>query len=169
MQELRQLKASDVPTIRDELLKDQNNKCCLCGGEITEKSGVALDHQHMFKSETIGEDGAGLIRGVLCRACNAVEGRIWNNMKRYLNVSSVDERIKWLDSLIQYYKKEPLPLIHPSEKKKEQIVSKRNYKLLQKKYLESGQKQQFPEYPKSGKLTKQLKKLFEDFSINAFN
>ena len=77
---MEQLKTSEVKEIREKILKKQDNKCKLCNDPITEESGISLDHQHMTSKETIGEDGAGLVRGVLCRACNVMEGKIWNGM-----------------------------------------------------------------------------------------
>ena len=164
--DLRQLKSNEIASTRDEILKEQNGKCSLCNNTITETTGVSLDHQHKTLKETIGVDGAGLIRGVLCRSCNVLEGKIWNNTSRYLQSKNVNERIKFLESLISYYQQENYPLVHPSEKEKEKKVSKRNYNKLKKVYT---QKAKFPEYPKSGKLTKPLEKLFSVYEISPWN
>lgn len=163
---MKQLKSGDISHIRDTILEEQNNKCVLCNNEITEDTGVSLDHQHMKKSETIGEDGAGLVRGVLCRACNVWEGKIWNNTLRYRQPKDVQDRIEMLQALIDYYKKDNYELIHPSERPKERKVSKRNYNKVKKVY--EGRRK-FPEYPKSGKLTKGLKELFEKYEISPYN
>jgi hypothetical protein len=103
---------------------------------------------------------------VLCRACNVLEGKIWNNGTRYQQFNSVQARIEWLESLTEYYKKDNYPLIHPSEKEKEPTVSKSNYNKLKKVY---DKKAQFPEYPRTGKLTKKLAKLFEEYCIEPYN
>lgn len=161
-----QLKSSEIQEVREEILESQGGVCDLCGEVIDEKSGISLDHQHKKKSETNGVDGAGLVRGVLCRSCNVMEGKVWNNMTRYLQPTCVQDRVEWLEKLIQYYKKENYPLIHPSEKPKEEIVSKRNYNKLAKVY--KGRKK-FPEYPKSGKLTMGLSVLFEEYEIPPYN
>lgn len=163
---IRQLKSSEITLIREQILEDQNGRCAICDKEITEETGVALDHQHMTKKETIGEDGAGLIRGVLCRACNCVEGKAWNNMNRYLQPKNVQERIDYLKNLIAYYEKDTYQLVHPLEKPKEQVLSKRNYAKLKKAYQG---KKKFPEYPKSSKLTLALQLLFEEYGINPYN
>ena len=169
MQELRQLKTNEIQEIRENILAEQNGCCALCGVEITEVTGYSLDHQHMTKKETIGEDGAGLIRGVLCRSCNVWEGKIWNNTQRYRQPKSVQDRIDMLEKLMEYYKKDNINLIHPSEKIKEPTVSKSNYNKLKKQYGLSLQKKKFPEYPKSGKLTKILENLFNEFEIEPYN
>lgn len=166
MKELIQMKSGDIPTIREEILSTQDGKCELCGEPITEETGYSLDHQHMLKRETIGEDGAGLVRGVLCRACNVWEGKIWNNTGRYRQPENVQDRIEMLEKLIEYYKKDNYQLIHPSEKPKEQTASKRNYNKLKKEY---DGRAKFPEYPKSGKLTIRLAELFEVYGIEPYN
>ena len=164
--QLTQLKSSEVQTLRKQILEEQNNCCAICNDPIDEQSGASLDHQHKLKSEEAGPDGAGLIRGVLCRKCNVWEGKIWNNTQRYMQPTCVKDRIDMLKSLIKYYEKGTYPIIHHTEKKKEKTVSKRNYNKLKKEY--SG-KRKFPEYPKSGKLTIQLKKLFEEYEISPYN
>lgn len=166
MSKLTQLKSNEVSTLRENILKTQNGLCAICGCIITDETGYSLDHQHKVKKENIGEDGAGLIRGVLCRACNVWEGKIWNSTQRYRQPNNVSERIEMLKSLITYYENGTYPFIHHTEKIKEKIVSKRNYNKLKKVY--SGNKK-FPEYPKSGKLTLSLKILFHEYNISPFN
>lgn len=164
--ELIQLKSKDIKPLRTKLLNEQNGNCKLCGETINDESGISLDHQHMTSKEIIGEDGAGLVRGVLCRSCNVLEGKIWNNVSRYKQPENVADRIHFLESLISYYKESNTEFIHPNEEPKEPIVSKRNYNKLKKIY--TGRKK-FPEYPKSKKLTVQLKQLFKEYSIEPFN
>lgn len=163
---LRQLKTSEVTEIRTEILNEQNGCCALCKEPITEATGISLDHQHKLKSEEPGPDGKGLIRGVLCRACNVWEGKIWNNTQRYRQPKSVQDRIDMLKDLITYYEKGTYDIIHPSEKPKEPTVSKRNYNQLKREYTG---KKKFPEYPKSGKLTLGLMALFEEYGISPYN
>jgi hypothetical protein len=166
MTELVQLKGSEVKALREEILEEQNGCCAICGDTITDQTGYSLDHQHKNSKEVIGEDGAGLVRGVLCRACNVWEGKIWNNTIRYQQPKSVQDRIDILEKLIEYYKKETYPIIHHTEKPKEPTVSKRNYNKLKKAYIG---KKKFPEYPKSGKLTLGLNVLFEAYGIEPYN
>ncbi len=166
MKTLTQLKSKNIPETRNKILKEQDNRCMLCNNDITENSGASLDHQHMTSKETIGENGAGLVRGVLCRACNVMEGKIWNNSKRF---GLHDDLSNWLRTLADYLDKDNYPLIHPSEEPKDPKVSKRNYNKLKKLYNLSGKKAKFPEYPKSSKLTIKLKVLFEEFSTHPYN
>lgn len=167
MNNLIQLKYSDISTIREKLLKDQQFKCAICGKDIENDSNITLDHQHKItKNQIIGEGGAGLVRGVLCRDCNSIEGKITNALKRYKNISNTAEKISFLYQLIEYYKKTPTNYIHPTERQQEKIVSKRQYNKLKKLYTG---KAKFPEYPKSKKLTIKLQQLFNKYNINPYN
>ena len=163
---MKQLKSNEVADLRNEILKEQHGKCALCDSIITEDTGYSLDHQHKTSKETIGEDGAGLVRGVLCRACNVWEGKIWNNTQRYRQPKNVNDRIGMLTALIAYYEKGTYDVIHHTEKVKEPVVSKRSYNKLKKAYAG---KKKFPEYPKSGKLTLGLQVLFEEYGIAPYN
>jgi len=159
---LEEIKTVQIQQLRDDLLKEQGGRCGICGCLLDESSGISLDHQHMTKKETAGKDGAGLIRGVLCRACNVMEGKVWNNMSRYIQPKSVQDRIDFLEKLILYYKKDNYPIIHPSEIAKEPKLKKSSYNKLKKVY---NKKAKFPEYPKSKKLTKKLRELFSEFNL----
>ena len=164
---LIQLKHSDIGSIRTKLLEKQGHKCGICGKTICDDNTIALDHQHKNnKNGLIGLDGAGLVRGVLCRDCNALEGKIFNALKRYKNITNTTDRINFLYQLIKYYEKPLTNYIHPNEKPKEPHVSKRQYNKLKKIYNERAK---FPDYPKSGKLTIKLKQLFNKYNINPFN
>ena len=172
-----ELKKSDIPKIRDEILKEQNGKCVICKKEITKETGVSLDHQHGTKLTKIGDDGYGLIRGVLCRSCNVEEGKIWNSMRRYVAPSCVQDRIEWLENLVEYLKKDNYNYIHPNEVPKEPKLSKKNYNKCKKLYdneefmpkRKNQKKKPFPDFPKSGKPTKLLRELFLKFNIELFN
>lgn len=154
-----QLKANQVKFIRDALIEKQNNQCGLCRDELDMPT---LDHFHSKY-----HNGDGKVRGVLCNTCNRMIGVIENNAVR--NNIDFSELPNFLRELANYAQKEHYPIIHPSEVPKEPTVSKRNYNKLKKVYIESGKKAKFPEYPKSKKLTKKLKELFEEFDIEPYN
>ena len=164
---LVQLKYSDISIIRKKLLENQQFKCAICGKNIKDDSSITLDHQHKInKNQSIGENGAGLVRGVLCRDCNSIEGKITNALKRYKNMDNTLDKITFLYQLIEYYKKPLTNYIHPTEKESEKNISKRQYNKLKKIY---NGKAKFPEYPKSKKLTVKLKELFNKYNINPYN
>lgn len=72
MDNLIQLKHSDVAKYRAQLLKEQGNTCAICKLECRK---FVLDHQHKRRrSDPNGVGGAGCVRGVLCDGCNRIEG-----------------------------------------------------------------------------------------------
>ena len=66
------LKQKDLPEVRKAILCEQEGKCCVCHDDLVvngrEMPGTSLDHQHKRKrGDRNGPDGAGCLRGVLCR------------------------------------------------------------------------------------------------------
>jgi hypothetical protein len=168
MKELKRLKSSEIKEFKLELLEKQGNVDAITHKPLRPENSV-LDHQHRLnKQQPLGEDGAGCIRGVLDNNVNMCEGKIFNAMRRYCGIKTTAERIEFLQQLIEYYKSGTLDVVHPSEKIPEKKVSKLNYNKLKKEF-EKRYKKKFPEYPKSGKLTKALDKYFKEFGINPYN
>lgn len=169
--ELYQMKSTEIKDVRTLLLEKQNYKCALCGKDLRNEDLIALDHQHKNKkADPNGVNGDGLIRGVLCSACNCSEGKIFNSTKRYQGAKTIEDRIRFLELLIKYYSKKPYNLIHPNEKIKDPNVAKSQFnKLIRaiKKDSESKLKK-LPEYPKSGQLTIKLKDLFAKYNISPY-
>jgi len=161
------LPKSEIASKRLELYKEQKGICPICDKKIKAEKAV-LDHQHkLLKSDELGIDGVGQIRGVLCFQCNSWEGKIFNSFRRYgLHKKGIPIPVL-LRNLSAYLELENLPLIHPTEIKKK-IVSKSNYNTLKKMYSTVYLKK-FPAYPKSKKLTKALKALFEEFNVDPYN
>ena len=151
---LRQLKNKDIPYYRDKILKeDQDNKCAICMKRPPKNP--CLDHHHKKKIK-----GTGQIRGVLCSNCNIFLGKIENNAVRY-GISHKDLP-DILVAISNYLKKPQYDLIHPTETPAKKILKKSSYLKLKKVYVG---RSKFPEYPKSGTLTKPLKRLYEKFGI----
>ena len=106
MQELK-LKYKEVKPLREKLLKDQGGCCLLCQQPILDDA--VLDHCHK----------TGAIRGVLHRGCNALLGKIENNMPR----SRVDlGRLANISkNLIKYLTADPASeFLHPTHKTPEE-------------------------------------------------
>ena len=62
VQNLKQLKGTEVKELREKILENQGFKCAICGKDIRNDPGIALDHQHKLnKNQTLGTDGAGCI------------------------------------------------------------------------------------------------------------
>jgi hypothetical protein len=68
---MKRLKASEISEFRSRLLAEQKGKCALCG-ELIDFGEDVLDHNHK----------TGEVRAVLHRGCNAMEGKITNNLPR---------------------------------------------------------------------------------------
>ena len=100
------LKYTEVKAYRETQLKAQNSSCALCGEQITDDA--VLDHDHT----------TGLIRKVLHRGCNALLGKIENNMRR----NGVDlDRLEILASnLAAYISTEWTDILHPTHKTPEE-------------------------------------------------
>lgn len=147
-----QLKNKDLLPLRKKLEKKQNNLCLICEKEL---SSPVLDHQHKKRIK-----GTGLIRGVLCRQCNVMLGKVENNCVRY---SIKQNELPFiLRNMANYLERKHLPYIHPSEAPKQKKLKKSSYKKLAKII---GDEQKVPDYPKSGKLTKSLKKLYLKYGV----
>lgn len=120
----------------------------------------SLDHCHKLQSEELGgPEGKGLVRAVLHREANALEGKISNFWKR----CSIKHKYKLQDilrNLAEFYdmiEEGRLPIeqryIYPKEKPPQvkEILTKRQYNKIKKYY--------FKVYPRRSKLPKQTKLL----------
>lgn len=47
------LKNSEIPKIRKQILEEQNFTCPLCGKHIEETDRITLDHQHKNKNQIL--------------------------------------------------------------------------------------------------------------------
>lgn len=168
---LKNLKHSEIKDLKEKLWLKNGKKCPLLGIEIP-LDKMVLDHIHKLKSEEPSEQ-KGTIRNALEFKSNSLEGKISNAWKRYFgrdeskypctlsnflrNLADYLERGSYCDEGVYY--------VHPTEISKSPILSKKQYNKLKKAYIKSCKKAKFPEYPKSRRLTKPLKKLFEEFHI----
>ena len=160
----KQLKHSDIKSLRKHILKKQNGKCWICG-EVPKVP--CLDHHHKKRIK-----GTGLVRGVLCPPCNIFIAKAENNAMRYgVTKEELPNRLR---KQAEYLEKKHYPYLHPSEKPKEPKLSKRSYNKLVKLHKEnlerpkadgSGRVPKLTEFPKSGKLTKSLKVLYNLYDL----
>ena len=173
--QVTQLRPKDLPAVRAAILSLQDGRCFVCKERLLlangqQKKGTCLDHQHKRKRADInGVDGQGCIRGVLCNACNVLDGKVFNAVYRFKRTKKDIPRL--LRSLADYYEDGWYPIIHPTEKPKPKPVSKRQYNLLQKRIKEQNEARLnvrlcIPDYSK--RLNKKLKDLFEHFGISPF-
>lgn len=87
-----QLSTSQLNKAKEEFIKKQNHKCCICQEPISMGSDVHLDHCHQ----------TGKVRGVLHRDCNTLEGILHSRFVRSgLRNRGVDYHM-WLTNLVDY-------------------------------------------------------------------
>lgn len=160
--ELIYIKPKDAPKFRKEFWLSQNKKCPILNDEIS-FSDTSLDHKHKLVSEPVGVDCKGLIRSVLHREVNSLEGKIIN----FWNRTSIKNKYKLQDvlrGLIKYYDmidNDELPIeqkyIYPTEKPEEpkEKLTKTQYKKIKKYY--------FKIFPRRKKVPKKTKYMNDNF------
>jgi len=177
-----EMKSKDIKPLKEKLWLSNNKKCPLLGIDV-ELDKMALDHIHKLVAEPYSEQ-KGTIRDAIEFRANAMEGKITNNWQRYFGADKSKHPIslpEYLRNLADYLEKgaysesgeNEVYYVHPNEVPKPKKVSKRNYNKLKKLYLidlkEGNVRKKFPEYPKSSKLTKDLRFLFEKYDIEPHN
>lgn len=161
LNELTPLTQSTQNALKANLI-EECSICPLCGNELQKP---VLDHQHLTNAETIGVNGAGLVRGVVCNQCNAFLGKLENNSKRF----GIVDLPSFLINAAKYLQQDNLPYIHSSETRRLRVkFGKAEYNKLIKAYcLKTGKSKDYAikKYPYNKYLTKTLKKLQESINI----
>lgn len=109
----RRLRQTEVKGYRERTLGVQQNKCALCGEDLTTEEAV-LDHDHK----------TGRIRGVIHRSCNALLGKIENNYRR----CGLNNLGAFIQGTMHYIGKEQAEVFHPSYRTAEEKRVRRNKK-----------------------------------------
>lgn len=160
MIKLKELNQKEFKKLRYKQWVKQG-KCCPVLKQRILYRKVVFDHKHKNKKEEIGEDGKGLLRGVLHRSANVVEGKIANLYKRYglHKYISLPELLRNIAAYIDTPPMEP-KYIHPSERPKQRKLGKREYNRICKYYFKIFPgRRKLPKYPKSGKMSKMFEEL----------
>ncbi len=105
---MTKLKATQLPEVRKAIVESQKRYCPLCLKRWSTKvtTDQCVDHNHT----------TGRIRGVLCRNCNHMEGKVNTAAVRAKRDGS---SLAWLERLVAYLQKHesrPLPYTHPRHK-----------------------------------------------------
>lgn len=160
--EYKSIKTGELKALREEFWINQNKTCPLLGVELPLEEFV-LDHKHRKnKSCQIGEESGGLIRMAIQRQCNALEGKIFNNWRRYGLDRFGISLPTFLRNLADYLERDTTNIIHPSEQPALPVLTKTSYNKLSK--VITG-KDKMPGYKGKQKLTKGLVKLFKKYNI----
>ena len=156
--ELEYISPQNSQEYRKKFWLQQDCKCPVLKDTIRFEDS-SLDHQHKLQSEKLGENGKGLVRAVLHREINALEGKVIN----YWNRCSIKFKYKLqaiLRNLADYYdniEQGNLPIeqkyIYPTEKPQQvkEILTKQQYNKIKKYY--------FKVYPRRTKLPKYTKNM----------
>lgn len=102
----------------------QGGKCALCQKTlIAELSDACQDHDH----------STGLIRGVLCRNCNGIEGKIKNLVVRGRRGLGMAEYLGYLILYWKKYENNPNSLLYPLHKTEDEKRDLRNLRARKKR------------------------------------
>ena len=166
MIELKQISYNQLKIIRYKQWQKQNEICPILKQKISYEEAVA-DHKHKTQMEVLGEDGKGLLRGVIHNQANVMEGKIARLYKRCglhkFNISLPE----LLRSIADYLEQCPMQFddiryVHPNERPKAKKIGKRDFNRIVKLYFKMFPKRRkLPVYPKRGKMSKELKELLK--------
>ena len=117
----RKLARTQLKAFTMKLWREQGGLCPLCGldhiPEGKTQPDVCLDHDH----------NTGLVRGALGRSCNGALGKVDNAAGRWgaksMEYSAI---IQFLERMLEYYKRKPLPFIYPLHKTDDEKRELRN-------------------------------------------
>ena len=159
---LKEITHKEFKILRREQWIKQKGICPVLEQYIKYEDAV-FDHRHKTKAETLGEDGKGLLRGVLHFQANVMEGKIAKLYKRY-GLHKFIELPELLRNIADYIENPPMKpeYIHPNERPKAKKLGKRDYNKICKYYFQIYPKRKtLPEYPKRGKTNKKFEELLE--------
>jgi hypothetical protein len=160
-----QMTQKDIKPIREKLHRKNKGLCPILKIPLLPKDS-ALDHAH--QSSKVSDTVEGQIRSTIHKYANSLEGSM---RSKYLR-SGVAKYISFehfLYNLWLYLMEYREPLLHPSHAPKPRKLMKKSYNNLKReiqKYNQYTKKPiKIPFYPKSKRLTKRLKELYEEFGM----
>ena len=164
---MKQIKQDELIKIRRYFHKRQNGICPVLKMNY-HFDEMVVDHAHKSNAKNLGTNEGTLIRGVIHRQANTMEGKITNSFIR-CGLHKFDITLpEFLRNLADFIENPPLvhkKYIHPSEAPKVPKLKKNSFKKIQKLYKAEYPNRKSLEYPKSQKLTKLLKDIYETYNI----
>ncbi len=118
---MNRVKSSKLKSYRESLYNSQGGMCALCSQHIEPKEAV-LDHSHV----------SGRTRSVLHRGCNALDGKIFNALRR--NGIGLDRLKVFLQNYLEYISKDYSDKpYHPKYRTEEEKKARRNKRARDRK------------------------------------
>lgn len=98
---MRKMSKNELLDVKKMLLVKQNGLCPICGKDLsrTAPANQVLDHDHT----------TGVVRAVLHRGCNRVEGSVWNTIQRWGKAKGFLEVLGTMQRLIDFWKLHSTP------------------------------------------------------------
>jgi len=182
--EPKKIKADDLKKIRRFFHKKMNKGVCPVLKMSFSEAEMVVDHAHTANSNNLGKQKeAGLIRGVIHRQANTMEGKITNSFIR-CGLHKFDITLPdFLRQLADFIEEPPmthLNYLHPSENKaKGKNLKKNSIKKLVKLFREKYPNRKIPEVliykqkktkrgkmkDREKKLTAGLERLYKEFKL----
>lgn len=110
MKTTQQLSRSELPEIKQKLLEKQKGLCAICKRDLTNEDSfqICLDHNH----ETW------MVRAVLCRPCNALEGKYYRAFIRVGAKNKGMDYTEFLKGLVKFTKIKDTKYRYPDKPKR---------------------------------------------------
>lgn len=152
---LQRLNGSELTQLKIDFVST-GTICPILIQKLTPESAV-VDHKHITKSDIrngkTGEDGKGLLRGIIHDQANVFIGKIEKGFKRSgchkFDISISDQ----LRHIADYLESPPMEqiYIHPNERIKPDTLNKRDFDKICKYWFDMfPRKRTLPTYPKGG-------------------
>lgn len=125
---MRRIKKSEMAEVKKKLLRKQRGKCPLCKCELDDPADRCLDHDHK----------TGYIRALLCRNCNAMEGKVFNCSNRAKRDGTP---LEWGTRVLDYWRTHAecqTGLLHPDHKTPDEKRISRNKKAAKARKRKKG-------------------------------
>lgn len=122
---MRRITLAEVAVVKQAILaKRQNFQCAVCPQPLTVRTGC-LDHDHY----------TGLIRGVLCRNCNGIEGKVKNLSIRGRRTLPPKDYIRNIAAYWEVHEQDRTGLVYYNHLTTDEKRIKRNTKVRKKRAI----------------------------------
>lgn len=173
---MKQINQKDLKKIRKFFHKKQNGICPILKMKFPVEDMVC-DHSHTSNAKNLNKpEEAGLIRGIIHRQANTIEGKVTNSFIR-TGLHKFDITLpEFLRNLADFIENPPmihLQYKHPTEKSKIKRLKKTSITKLEKLFVKNYPNRKIPscfEYKgkdvkKGKKMTKTLEKFYIEFDL----